>query len=543
MGNKNSTSQNAQAQQQYMSNVVLQQQQIQGGYHSNYLNNNIFNDEFEDPSPQQSSYDDDEPLPESTTKTESKPDAKKEQSTLSDPEKLFSCTFKLKYNTLQINSASETIEPALFTLKTENTQEGSRVPLDLVCVLDVSGSMQGTKITLLKDTLKYLVEILGDDDRISIVKFNSQASRLTPLQRVAEANKPGILKAIDSLYASGGTSITAGMTQAVRILNDRRYKNPVSSVFLLSDGLDGGATAGVQKLLQTEKPKDSFTINSFGYGSDHDPNLMNSIAKLMDGKFYFVEKLDTVDECFVHAIGGLISVVGQDTTITIQAVKSDVFPNVQIKKAFGGSELWKVVDGTYNTGISQLSSGKSKNYVLELAIPKCTKTLSDLQREVVLAKATVTIKLPNSNEVWKKVCELKVNFVNEDEELPKQQAEKDLLSNYYRVRAAELLAEARNLAEKSDYEGGRKILQNFKEELSKSAVKDESLVKGLLDDIELTIKEMQPRVYEAVGKARLYQQVDCHMMEKSNPMSNADFYSNCTEQMFVKQAKAKKGFF
>jgi uncharacterized protein YegL len=224
--------------------------------------------------------------------------------------------------------------------------------------------MQGVKITLLRDTLKYLVDLLGDDDRISIVQFESSAKRLIPLQRVTETNKPKILKVIDSLYASGGTSITAGMTEAVRIFNERKYKNSVSSVFLLSDGLDGGATAGVQKLLETNKPKDSFTINSFGYGSDHDPTLMSSIAKLMDGKFYFVEKLETVDECFVHAIGGLVSVVGQDATITIQPVKSDIFPGISIRKAFGGAELWKVFDGAHNTGISQLSSGKSKNYVL-----------------------------------------------------------------------------------------------------------------------------------------------------------------------------------
>lgn len=226
-------------------------------------------------------------------------------------------------------------------------------------------------------------------------------------------------------------------------------------------------------------------------------------------------------------------------------MKSDVFPNVQFKKAFGGEEMWKVVDGVYNTHINQLSSGKSKNYVLELVIPKCptTTNLTDTQREVVLAKAAVAIKIPNSDEVWKKECELKVNLINENEEFPEQQqqqAEKDLLSNYLRVRAAEILKEARSLAERSDYEGGRKLLQNFQEELSKSAVKDELLVKGLLADIATVIKEMQPTVYETVGKARLYQQVECHLKEESNPMSNADCYSNNIEKDLVQQAKSKK---
>ena len=57
------------------------------------------------------------------------------------------------------------------------------------------------------------------------------------------------------------------------------------------------------------------------------------------------------------------------------------------------------------------------------------------------------------------------------------------------------MMEARKLAETNNYEGGRKVLQNFKEELSKSVVKDEAMITGLLEDIEITIAEMQPRIY------------------------------------------------
>ena len=35
--------------------------------------------------------------------------------------------------------------------------------------------------------------------------------------------------------------------------------------------------------------QDSFTINTFGYGSDHDADLMDGLAKLKDGTFYFIE--------------------------------------------------------------------------------------------------------------------------------------------------------------------------------------------------------------------------------------------------------------
>ncbi|CAF3979495.1 unnamed protein product [Rotaria sordida] len=51
----------------------------------------------------------------------------------------------------------------------------SRVPIDLVCVVDQSGSMSGEKIALLKQTLVYIVEQMNELDRLAIISFNTQA--------------------------------------------------------------------------------------------------------------------------------------------------------------------------------------------------------------------------------------------------------------------------------------------------------------------------------------------------------------------------------
>ena len=65
--------------------------------------------------------------------------------------------------------------------------------------------------------------------------------------------------------------------------------------------------------------QDSFTINTFGYGSDHDAYLMDDLAKLKDGTFYFIEQVDDVGECFADCVGGLISVIAKDAVISVLA--------------------------------------------------------------------------------------------------------------------------------------------------------------------------------------------------------------------------------
>lgn len=44
--------------------------------------------------------------------------------------------------------------PAMCSIKTSG---GARTNVDLICVIDVSGSMSGDKIQLVKSTMKYLL--------------------------------------------------------------------------------------------------------------------------------------------------------------------------------------------------------------------------------------------------------------------------------------------------------------------------------------------------------------------------------------------------
>jgi Mg-chelatase subunit ChlD len=58
---------------------------------------------------------------------------------------------------------------------TKKEYDELRVPVDLVCVVDQSGSMGGAKMELLKHTLNYIVDQMGILDRLAIISFNSSA--------------------------------------------------------------------------------------------------------------------------------------------------------------------------------------------------------------------------------------------------------------------------------------------------------------------------------------------------------------------------------
>jgi hypothetical protein len=68
--------------------------------------------------------------------------------------------------------------------------------------------MAGLKMTLVHETLNFLLNFLGEKDRICLIEFDDYARRyiikftlirLTPLLKVTEKNKKRIANAIDSI--------------------------------------------------------------------------------------------------------------------------------------------------------------------------------------------------------------------------------------------------------------------------------------------------------------------------------------------------------
>lgn len=81
-------------------------------------------------------------------------------------------------------------------MATLKSSGGSRTSVDLICVIDNSGSMNGEKIELVKATLRFLLETLTPSDRLSLITFNSYAKRLCGLKCVTGENMQGFQKIV-----------------------------------------------------------------------------------------------------------------------------------------------------------------------------------------------------------------------------------------------------------------------------------------------------------------------------------------------------------
>jgi uncharacterized protein YegL len=429
-----------------------------------------------------------------------------------------------------------------------NAVKNSNKPtIDLICLLDTSGSMDGDKLTTLKKTFSYLFQYLTSEDRVGIITFSSQAFELCPLACASEKNKTEMLAKIEGLSAEGGTNITKGIELALSKLSARKQNNDITSIFLLSDGLDDRAKSGVKSLvdLYAEKKQCAdYTIHAFGYGDDHDSELMSGISDLRDGNFYYIQVLDKIDECFVECLGGLVTTVAKHVEIRICPVTSEVFSSdVKLTKAFGSPGMWtRSKEGDYVTHITQLIAGKSKDYVLDLELPGIEEGRGPGQGfpcEARVLQAYLTFYDLQDN-LWTDIASLELEvFATEDSDFPLVPDNRELLKNLVRVRAAEVMLEAKKAADQNDFKWGCAIIDTFAEELRETEIKEDDFVVAIAKDLEKMRLQLKPSTYHSVGTHLLSENIKANSQQKGALNSHVSYSSPMQLQM-VTQVSSKK---
>jgi len=276
----------------------------------------------------------------------------------------------------------------LLSLQAEGIEK--KCNADLICVIDISGSMRGEKIMQVKESLKILLTLMDEKDRICLILFNQLGNKYYDLNYLTKENKEILNNKIDEIYAGGGTNILSGLQIAIDVLKEEQKNekngNSVSSILLLSDGRDnffkGIELANELKVL-TKGFGLSFTLNTFGYGNDHDASLMNKLATMRDGSFFYVEDYSKITEYFVSILGGCVSVVSKKLDLTVSVSN----PNCKISKIYGKDKLFSHVstDTFFKTTMLQFMCGKEYTFVLELSIDESKVKIGD---EILKAEIT-----------------------------------------------------------------------------------------------------------------------------------------------------------
>lgn len=204
------------------------------------------------------------------------------------------------------------------TLQAEKARETAGN--NLVFLIDVSGSMMSSdKLPLLKKAFGYLVDNLGENDRVSIVTYSGKETVV--LEGCAGNKKTTIINAINSLNASGSTNGEAGLIMAYRIAEANMIEGGNNRIIMASDGdLNVGISSAEELKSFVEQKRDQgvyLSVLGFGTGNYRDAN-MEALADNGNGVYYYIDGESEAEKVFATDLLGTLYTVAEDVKLQIE---------------------------------------------------------------------------------------------------------------------------------------------------------------------------------------------------------------------------------
>lgn len=306
-------------------------------------------------------------------------------------------------------------------------------------------------MTMMKETLSFLAaKGLQQNDRLGIVTFDSEIATPLRMTTMDASGRRAAKTAIDAINPRGTTNLSGGLLRSISLVTGR-VDNPVTSarsclpqswrrwfksigwraaaaagtttlkapqvaraVLLFTDGQANGGITDKGKLIaaaatavgEAAAAGAPVTLFTFGFGNNHNDALLRGLAERANGQYYYVNRADDIPLAFADALGGLVSVVAQNTTLTLRAVAGEATlgrPRCEYPVAMEGGAACTVTLG-------DLFSEDEKDVLLTLALPMLAQPrdgraaavhatlrfFSVAQKRVVEESATLEVARPAS---------------------------------------------------------------------------------------------------------------------------------------------------
>jgi Ca-activated chloride channel family protein len=219
------------------------------------------------------------------------------------------------------------------------------IPRDLTLVVDVSGSMAGSKLEQAKAALEQALSALGPQDRFRLVAFSSEVREFRPgFTPATAANLTSAQDYVRGLSAGGGTNIEGALDVA---LQRAGTSGRIPLVVFMTDGLPSvGQTQPDQLASQAGSQIGQTRIFTVGVGTDVNTYLLDRLAREGRGSATYVAPNANVEV----AVGSLLGRIQHPALSNLRVVSAPVTlldeQPAQLPDLFYGQEL--VVFGRYH---------------------------------------------------------------------------------------------------------------------------------------------------------------------------------------------------
>jgi Ca-activated chloride channel family protein len=374
-------------------------------------------------------------------------------------------------------------------------EQAKRTPLDIVIVLDRSGSMgHSNKLENARDAAAYVLSQLTSDDRACVIAYGSEVTVVHELS----ANHQQAIQAVQRIGLEGCTALAPALYQAI---DQFEGNGRTRHVFLLSDGQANVGDTDPEIIASRIAPavRQGVRVSTFGLGNDYNEVLMEAIAQAGGGGYHYLASADDAPAAFAAELDELMRVTMRETRLQLQPARGVKIIGLLGTEAKVGEPIV----------VGDIPAGSSRTVLAKLQV----QAAGSASRKLVDVTITAKTGLDGKGSLDEKSTLTVTQSL--DDSAVAAGVDADVLAMVAELEAAEAQRQAALAADRHDFDTARQLLGDARQRV-------EATLMMAPDSMLLMEKQSQLDVnLESVASAASYDSASAKHMRFSSYRSRA----------------------
>ncbi len=198
--------------------------------------------------------------------------------------------------------------------------EWRRAPLNLVAVIDKSGSMSGQPLALVRESLKHALNYMQDGDQLAIVLYGDRSHVHLASTAVNDQTRTAIKQQIDAIASAGSTNMEAGLQVGYALARETAatFKGNTRVMLFTDERPNVGNTvaAGFMAMAETAS-RDGIGLTTIGVGVQFGAELATKISSVRGGNLFFFSDGEQMKKTFASDFDTMVTELAHAFSVKI----------------------------------------------------------------------------------------------------------------------------------------------------------------------------------------------------------------------------------
>jgi Ca-activated chloride channel family protein len=195
-----------------------------------------------------------------------------------------------------------------------------RAPLNLVAVVDKSGSMSGPPLDLVRRSLRQIVGQMRDGDQLSIILYGD-TSHVYLAPTAIGPDRERALAAIDAIQSAGSTNMEAGLKVGYEtaFASAPAFRGNTRMMLFTDEQPNVGRTDADSFMTMAQgASRQGIGLTTIGVGVQFDATLATHVSSTRGGNLFFISNEAEVASVFENQLDTMVSELAHDLRITMR---------------------------------------------------------------------------------------------------------------------------------------------------------------------------------------------------------------------------------